>query len=175
MEWGHVLELNEIYYGTKCTKRTHRLSLALCKRAKESGEVVWLTEVSKTLQARSFRMLVHITTPSHTTLTHHPHTHPHTPPSHTPSHTTLTHTFTHHPHTHLHTPPSHTPSHTTLTHTLTHTTLTHHSHTYPHICSFSRRLYSNLSLLGPELRLRFGLESGVSDFAEKNILNSAIV
>ena len=58
MEWGHVLELNEIYYGTKCTERTHRLSLALCKRAKESGEVVWLTEVRvKTLQARSFLSL----------------------------------------------------------------------------------------------------------------------
>ena len=41
--------------------------------------------------------------------------------------------------------------------------------------SFSWRLFSNLSLLGPELRLRLGLESGVSYFAEKNILNSAIV
>ena len=51
MELGHVLVLNEIYYGTRCTERTHRLSLALCKRAKESGEVVWLTVVSKTLHA----------------------------------------------------------------------------------------------------------------------------
>jgi len=86
-----VLELNELYYGTTCTKRTHRLSQAskaLCKRAKESGEVEWLTEVSKTLQARSFRMLL-FTSPH--TLTHSLAHHPLTPPS----HTTLTHTLTH--------------------------------------------------------------------------------
>ena len=108
--------MNEIYYGTTCTKRTHRLSEALCKRAKESGEVVWLTEVSKTLQARSFRMLL-FTSP-----------HPHTTPSHTHSHTTLT----HHPHTHPHTHPRTHPH----THPLTHPHTrphTHHPHTHPHI------------------------------------------
>ena len=115
--------MNEIYYWTKCTERTHRLSLALCKRAKESGEVVWLTVVSKTLQAPSFRMLLFTsphplthhphTPPSHATLTLHPQTHPQTPP---PSHTTLTHTLAH-----------------ILTHTLTHTTTTLvHPHTHPH-------------------------------------------
>ena len=111
--------MNEIYYGTTCTKRTHRLSQAskaFCKRAKESGEVVWLTEVSKTLQARSFRMLVHITTPSHTTLTH---TLTHTLALPLPN--ALTHTLAH---ILTHTL-AHTLTHTTLTHTLTHTTLTH--------------------------------------------------
>jgi hypothetical protein len=39
-----VQELNEIYYGTKSTERTHRLSPALCKRAKEANDVVWLSE-----------------------------------------------------------------------------------------------------------------------------------
>jgi len=75
-----VLELNEIYYGTKCTERTHRLSLALCKRAKESGEVVWLTEVSKahTLTHTLKHSLTHTLTNTLTrTLTH---TCPRSPP-----------------------------------------------------------------------------------------------
>ena len=118
-----MLELNEIYYGTTCTKRTHRLSQAFCKRAKESGEVEWLTEVSKTLQARSFHMLL-FTSPHPLThsLTHHPLT--------PRSHTTLTHTLTH---TLSHTL-THTLSHT-LTHALTHTTPTHTlTYTLTHTC-----------------------------------------
>ena len=48
MERGHVLELNSIYYGNLAAERTHRLSPALCKRAKEASDVVWLTENSAT-------------------------------------------------------------------------------------------------------------------------------
>jgi hypothetical protein len=36
-------DLVDVYYGTKSTERTHRLSPALCKRAKEANDVVWVT------------------------------------------------------------------------------------------------------------------------------------
>lgn len=36
-------DLVEVYYGEKSSERTHRLSPALCKRAKEAGDVVWVT------------------------------------------------------------------------------------------------------------------------------------
>lgn len=35
-------ELVDVYYGAKSNERTHRLSPALCKRAKEAGDVVWI-------------------------------------------------------------------------------------------------------------------------------------
>ena len=36
-------DLADVYYGEKSSERTHRLSPALCKRAKEAGDVVWVT------------------------------------------------------------------------------------------------------------------------------------
>lgn len=36
-------ELVEVYYGERASERTHRLSPALCKRAKEACDVVWVT------------------------------------------------------------------------------------------------------------------------------------
>ena len=36
-------ELMDVYYGTRSSERTHRLSPALCKRAKEAMDVVWVT------------------------------------------------------------------------------------------------------------------------------------
>ena len=36
-------ELVDVYYGEKSSERTHRLSPALCKRAKEAKDVVWVT------------------------------------------------------------------------------------------------------------------------------------
>jgi hypothetical protein len=33
----------EVYYGDKSNERTHRLSPALCKRAKDANDVVWVT------------------------------------------------------------------------------------------------------------------------------------
>jgi hypothetical protein len=36
-------ELVDVYYGEKSSERTHRLSPALCKRAKEANDVVWVT------------------------------------------------------------------------------------------------------------------------------------
>jgi hypothetical protein len=36
-------QLVDVYYGEKSSERTHRLSPALCKRAKEAGDVVWVT------------------------------------------------------------------------------------------------------------------------------------
>lgn len=36
-------ELVEVYYGERSCERTHRLSPALCKRAKEAMDVVWVT------------------------------------------------------------------------------------------------------------------------------------
>lgn len=36
-------ELVDVYYGDKSSERTHRLSPALCKRAKEANDVVWIT------------------------------------------------------------------------------------------------------------------------------------
>lgn len=36
-------ELIEVYYGDRSSERTHRLSPALCKRAKEAMDVVWVT------------------------------------------------------------------------------------------------------------------------------------
>ena len=36
-------QLVDVYYGDKSSERTHRLSPALCKRAKEANDVVWVT------------------------------------------------------------------------------------------------------------------------------------
>ena len=36
-------ELIDVYYGDKSSDRTHRLSPALCKKAKEANDVVWVT------------------------------------------------------------------------------------------------------------------------------------
>ena len=36
-------QLVDVYYGDKSSERTHRLSPALCKRAKEASDVVWVT------------------------------------------------------------------------------------------------------------------------------------
>jgi hypothetical protein len=36
-------DLVDVYYGEKSSERTHRVSPALCKRAKEAGDVVWVT------------------------------------------------------------------------------------------------------------------------------------
>lgn len=36
-------ELVDVYYGDRSNERTHRLSPALCKRAKEAMDVVWVT------------------------------------------------------------------------------------------------------------------------------------
>ena len=36
-------DLVDVYYGEKSSERTHRLSPALCKRAKEANDVVWVT------------------------------------------------------------------------------------------------------------------------------------
>jgi hypothetical protein len=36
-------DLVDVYYGEKSSERTHRLSPALCKRAKEAGDVVWVS------------------------------------------------------------------------------------------------------------------------------------
>lgn len=36
-------ELVDVYYGERSSERTHRLSPALCKRAKEARDVVWVT------------------------------------------------------------------------------------------------------------------------------------
>jgi hypothetical protein len=41
-------DLVDVYYGEKSNERTHRLSPALCKRAKEAGDVVWVTAHSAT-------------------------------------------------------------------------------------------------------------------------------
>jgi hypothetical protein len=36
-------DLVDVYYGDKSNERTHRLSPALCKRAKDANDVVWVT------------------------------------------------------------------------------------------------------------------------------------
>lgn len=36
-------ELVDVYYGDRSSERTHRLSPALCKRAKDAKDVVWVT------------------------------------------------------------------------------------------------------------------------------------
>jgi hypothetical protein len=36
-------DLVDVYYGEKSSERTHRLSPALCKRAKDANDVVWVT------------------------------------------------------------------------------------------------------------------------------------
>jgi hypothetical protein len=36
-------QLVDVYYGEKSSERTHRLSPALCKRAKDANDVVWVT------------------------------------------------------------------------------------------------------------------------------------
>eukprot|EP00590_Aulacoseira_subarctica_P010550 CAMPEP_0172437842 /NCGR_PEP_ID=MMETSP1064-20121228/72475_1 /TAXON_ID=202472 /ORGANISM="Aulacoseira subarctica , Strain CCAP 1002/5" /LENGTH=635 /DNA_ID=CAMNT_0013186349 /DNA_START=234 /DNA_END=2138 /DNA_ORIENTATION=- len=43
LEEDVAAELVDVYYGEKSCERTHRLSPALCKRAKEAGDVVWVT------------------------------------------------------------------------------------------------------------------------------------
>ena len=58
MDHTHVIELNEIYYGTKSNTRTHRLSPALCKQAKESGGVVWLTESGEEKDMEALRSAI---------------------------------------------------------------------------------------------------------------------
>ena len=40
-------DLVDVYYGEKSSERTHRLSPALCKKAKEAGDVVWVTAHSR--------------------------------------------------------------------------------------------------------------------------------
>ena len=40
-------ELVDVYYGERSSERTHRLSPALCKRAKEAQDVVWVTTHSE--------------------------------------------------------------------------------------------------------------------------------
>jgi len=40
-------DLVDVYYGDKSSERTHRLSPALCKRAKEANDVVWVTSHTK--------------------------------------------------------------------------------------------------------------------------------
>mmetsp|Transcript_5917 Transcript_5917/g.17739 ORF Transcript_5917/g.17739 Transcript_5917/m.17739 type:complete len:854 (+) Transcript_5917:392-2953(+) len=39
-------ELVDVYYGEKSSERTHRLSPALCKRAKDANDVVWVTALT---------------------------------------------------------------------------------------------------------------------------------
>lgn len=39
-------ELIDVYYGERSADRTHRLSPALCKRAKEAMDVVWVTALT---------------------------------------------------------------------------------------------------------------------------------
>jgi hypothetical protein len=39
-------ELVDVYYGERSSVRTHRLSPALCKRAKEANDVVWVTALT---------------------------------------------------------------------------------------------------------------------------------
>lgn len=41
------MDLVDVYYGDKSSERTHRLSPALCKRAKEANDVVWVTAHTK--------------------------------------------------------------------------------------------------------------------------------
>jgi hypothetical protein len=41
-------DLVDVYYGERSSERTHRLSPALCKRAKEARDVVWVTAHSRT-------------------------------------------------------------------------------------------------------------------------------
>lgn len=41
-------ELVDVYYGEKSSERTHRLSPALCKRAKDANDVVWVTAHTQT-------------------------------------------------------------------------------------------------------------------------------
>jgi serine/threonine protein kinase len=41
-------QLVEVYYGDKAAERTHRLSPALCKKAKEDNDVVWVTAQTET-------------------------------------------------------------------------------------------------------------------------------
>jgi serine/threonine protein kinase len=50
-------ELVEVYYGEKSNERTHRLSPALCKRAKDANDVVWVTAHTQT-GAEALRMSI---------------------------------------------------------------------------------------------------------------------
>ena len=43
-----VAENVDVYYGEKSSERTHRLSPALCKRAKDANDVVWVTAHTQT-------------------------------------------------------------------------------------------------------------------------------
>ena len=40
-------DLVDVYYGEKSAERTHRLSPALCKRAKEANDVIWVSAQSE--------------------------------------------------------------------------------------------------------------------------------
>jgi hypothetical protein len=50
-------ELVDVYYGDKSNERTHRLSPALCKRAKDANDVVWVTAHTQT-GAEALRMSI---------------------------------------------------------------------------------------------------------------------
>ncbi|KAL7581060.1 hypothetical protein ACA910_005863 [Epithemia clementina (nom. ined.)] len=41
------MDLVDVYYGEKSAERTHRLSPALCKRAKEANDVIWVSAQSE--------------------------------------------------------------------------------------------------------------------------------
>mmetsp|Transcript_21063 Transcript_21063/g.45787 ORF Transcript_21063/g.45787 Transcript_21063/m.45787 type:complete len:731 (+) Transcript_21063:210-2402(+) len=47
LEESTRMDLVDVYYGDKSSERTHRLSPALCKRAKEANDVVWVTAHTK--------------------------------------------------------------------------------------------------------------------------------
>lgn len=50
-------ELVDVYYGDRSSERRHRLSPALCKRAKEAKDVVWVTTQTK-LGAETLRVSI---------------------------------------------------------------------------------------------------------------------
>lgn len=69
-------DLVSVYYGERASERTHRLSPALCKRAKEANDVVWVTaqtdESALRLSISDVRTAVAIPVchqPTHTNLT----------------------------------------------------------------------------------------------------------
>jgi len=50
-------DLVDVYYGERSNERTHRLSPALCKRAKDANDVVWVTAHTQT-GAEALRMSI---------------------------------------------------------------------------------------------------------------------
>ncbi len=50
-------DLVDVYYGDRSNERTHRLSPALCKRAKDANDVVWVTAHTQT-GAEALRMSI---------------------------------------------------------------------------------------------------------------------